>query len=285
MKKLIVLLLASISLSAFAIENLGNYNEWKRLHDVYINALKEVNPEYSGQKREMNQDDFGLLQKDVSLREKYLDFMSDIEEQCASKPELKGCRELLNNTQDKDINTCLGNFDYTFTNESIDDLQEKVEMIYLAATPAAQLKEQYKSYSESTQVANMIARLRRNLTKLCTSAGCKTNRKAGSTGKCLRYVKWGWIGGGFTKTYPGTRHARDSGGNLKRMGFKNLMEQAGGKTLTARDAPIGSVLVYERGPSGHVEVKAGQNEYLSDFKAASPINEYLNRKLIGIYVK
>ena len=56
-------------------------------------------------------------------------------------------------------------------------------------------------------------------------------------------------------------------------------------TLTARDAPVGAVLVYNRGPSGHVEVKAGENEYLSDFKSATPINEYLNRKLIGIYVK
>jgi len=285
MKKIIVLLLASLNLSAFAIENLGNYNEWKQLHDVYIKALRDVDPSYSGQKRELNQDDFSLLQKDVSLREKYLDFMSDIEEQCASKPQLKGCQELLLNTQEKDINTCLGNFDYTFANNNLDDLSESVEMIFLAATSPAKLKEQYKSYSESTQVANMIARLRRNLTKLCTSSGCKTNRKAGSTGKCFRYVKWGWLGGGFTKTYPGTRHARDAGGDLKRMGFKNLMDDPSNATLTARDAPIGAVLVYTRGPSGHVEVKAGENEYLSDFKSTSPINEYLNRKLIGIYVK
>lgn len=147
---------------------------------------------------------------------------------------------------------------------------------------AGNKKNPYSAYSSSKGVNDMIARLRQNLRKRCTTSGCSGSRKAGTTGKCFRYVKWGLIGGGFTRSYLGGVHARDAGSHLRNIGFKNIM----GPNINSRNAPVGAILVYTGGKSGHIEVKAGAREYLSDFSSTGPIDSRTSaRRLIGVYVK
>lgn len=289
MKRLIILsILFSFCLStqtAMSQENIGNYEQWLKLHDLYVEALKKKNPNFKEPQKRPGRTEFEQLQKDASLREHYLDLMNEVEEYCAENKTLSECSELAKAVEVNQLDMCLGGFEYKFVNESVDQLEGDLAQILLASYKKGTSAQDFKNYSNSKAVANMIGRLRTNLTKNCTASSCKGSRKPGSKGKCFRYVKWGWMGGGFTKTYPGTRHARDAGGDLKRMGFRNLLSDSKYKTLTARDAPKGAVLVYSGGPSGHVEVKAGESEYLSDFKSHRPVSEYLPRKLIGIYVK
>ena len=83
-------------------------------------------------------------------------------------------------------------------------------------------------------------------------------------------------------------------GALKAEGFENLLETEKGAGYTAGNAPLGSVLVYDGGRKkcerdsiscGHIEIKLNAAEYCSDYCKSIPINRYLNRKLIGVYVK
>lgn len=274
-----------VSASAFA-ENRGNFNEWRRLHKIYIDALEKLDTNIEAKTKDMTMKEFEMLQNDVSLREKYMELMTDIEERCVERSDLAECQKIASETKEYDINQCLGDFDYTFYNEKMEYLGENLSQIFKAAGFTREgLQKQHKKYSESAQVANMIATLKRNLTKTCTAQGCSGKRKPGSVGKCLRYMKFGLIGGGFTKQYSGTRHAKHAGDDLKRYGFKNLMDDPILNQMTPRDAPIGAVLVYSGGKSGHIEVRSGENEYLSDHSNDIPISDYLPRKLIGVYVK
>lgn len=265
-------------------ESLGNYEEWRRLHDLYVAVLKKQNPD-AKLPQAPRREEFELLQKDASLREHYLDYMNNLEEYCSQNKELNECGDLFKAVTKNTLDQCLGDFEYKFVNENVEALEGDLAKIMLASYKKGTSAADFKNYSNSKSVANMIARLRSNLRKNCSASGCSGSRKAGSTGKCFRYVKWGWIGGGFTKSYPGTKMARDAGGDLRRMGFRNLLSESKYNTLTARDAPKGAVLVYSGGCCGHVEVKAGDNEYLSDFSSGRPVSDYLPRRLIGIYVK
>lgn len=180
----------------------------------------------------------------------------------------------------------------TYLAECIDSEEEEEENKTLDV-PAP---DAFASYSNSKEVKDMIATLKRNTSKCLTSQNkyiCKRSRpftaKADSkpTGYCLKYVKLGVVGGGFTKNYPPGVAARESGTQWKKMGFKNLLEDGQYKTMTAYDAPKGAILVYSGGKYGHVEVKASDKEYISDYVGEKPIYDELGlpRKLIGIYVR
>ena len=154
-------------------------------------------------------------------------------------------------------------------------------------------------YSESPQVKRMIETMRKNA-KLCI-AGVNRNRNnkyckspptppqkspKKATYKCLSYVKWGLMAGGFSKSYFSRASAKNSGQDLKRLGFSNLLEKNG--NMKSTDAPIGAVLVFSGGEHGHVEVRGGENEWISDYISSQPRDKggaNPSRKLIGIYVK
>jgi hypothetical protein len=149
---------------------------------------------------------------------------------------------------------------------------------------------EFSTYSNSPAVRNMISTLRQNLTRNCNwdrqlRPYCGSSRNPSSGALCYRYVKMGLIGGGFMRTNPGGRHARGAGTELRRAGFRNLRDDPRFRNMTPEQAPIGAVLVYSGGSSGHIEVKAGQHEFLSDFRAAESINHRLPRTLIGVYIR
>lgn len=279
-KKISQILLSFLLSSALlAAETTANFEQWHRLHLIHLKAKQALYPKKKVEGFEFARKDFDFLVKDAKYRELYTQMMDGVVEECSAKLELPECQELLNAIEENDISVCLGAENFNFASDSLFNLNQEVAEIIQVKSQ----KVDHSSYSNSKQVTNMIARLRRNLTLECTVSGCPKKRVAGSKGKCLRYVKLGMMGGGFTKNYSGTKLARDFGKDLKSMGFKNLL--ASDKSLNARNAPKGAVLVYSGGCCGHIEVKAGEGEYLSDFKSGRPVDEYLSRRLIGVYVK
>lgn len=142
-------------------------------------------------------------------------------------------------------------------------------------------------YSASDEVTRMQARLRNRFTvKLDRNRRVVGSKLATSSiGRCLMYVKFGLVSGGFMR-YPGTRHAKDFGPVLRNSGFTNLMDTPGFEEITPENAPAGAVIVYRGGESGHIEVKMDDGKYGSDFVSSSPISARTSRRVpIGIYVK
>lgn len=78
--------------------------------------------------------------------------------------------------------------------------------------------------------------------------------------------------------------AHDDGG-LAKQGFRQLQIQDPAR------APLGSVIVYRNAcesshPAGHIEIKTGSNEYISDFISSRPMSVKTGcRKVAGIYYK
>ncbi len=142
-------------------------------------------------------------------------------------------------------------------------------------------------YSNSDEVSRMWTRLNnRFTTRLNRSRRPVGSKPAGtSIGRCLMYVKFGLVSGGFM-SYPGTRHAKDFGPVLRNSGFTNLMDTPGFEDITPEDAPPGAVIVYRGGDSGHIEVKMEDGRYGSDFVSTTAISQRTSRRVpIGIYVK
>ena len=149
------------------------------------------------------------------------------------------------------------------------------------------LEQAIKQYGESDEVRRMNAKLEQNFKvhydKYRTNIGSK--RKQASVGRCLMYAKLALISGGFFSQYPSEFHAKDFGSHLTGAGFTNLMDTPGYKDITPETSPVGAVIVYEGGPSGHIEMKMPDGGYGSDHWNDVPIKDYLNRTPIGIYVK
>jgi hypothetical protein len=96
-------------------------------------------------------------------------------------------------------------------------------------------------------------------------------KESGSTSKCWRYVKRALVSGRGI-SYPPSEHAKEAVGDLKRIGFKNLMDPPyKGIIKSADDAPKGAIIVYEtkdRDESGDIQIKTdwGTNGgYISDY--------------------
>ena len=78
-------------------------------------------------------------------------------------------------------------------------------------------------------------------------------------------------------------------GYLKKLGLTNILpdmkaKMGGSLQSLAKNAPAGAVLVYDQGRAGHIEVKAGENLFCSDFCSSHPVNTTLARRLIAVYV-
>ena len=96
-----------------------------------------------------------------------------------------------------------------------------------------------------------------------------------STRRCWRYVKNALLAADAVDSYPGTRYAKQAGGELSsNYGFKAI------NVSDPYDAPIGSVLVYGGRGAGHVEIRTDDG-FVSDFKSNKPSK----RPLIGVYIK
>lgn len=114
----------------------------------------------------------------------------------------------------------------------------------------------------------------------------KTGRKfikniSRSKGMCYQAVKDALQASGMTKhRLPGNHaHEAHTRGYLKRAGFTNFIRR-----YTASNAPVGCLLVYTGGRSGHIETRT-RGGYCSDFCRKSPISTLLRRKLVGVYCK
>ena len=165
------------------------------------------------------------------------------------------------------------------------------------------LEKKVMAYSSDPDTLKMITAARRNYTKKCNSSGCRGKKGNVPGGSCWRYVKHGLMSGnyadGYMKkhkvSYPFTpsASAKNAGKEFfetKEVGFTNLLKTEKYKELKSADAPVGAVLVYSGGKHGHIEIKASESEYISDYRAGVPTDisspyRARTRKLVGIYVK
>lgn len=265
------------------------FSAWLSLHQSYAKAMDALNPEKDFSSIEFFEEDFVFLQESNEAREQYMEILAQVEYGCEMNRSLPACRELLEVIVEKSMISCFGEIDTSPATQSVRKLQENIETVWLAST-----RNEFKNYSESQGVENMIARLKGNLTLRCTEtrqSACRSKRRLGSLAQCLRYVKLGLIGGGYMRANPGVASAWRFGPQLKKMGFKNLKDDPRHANMTSRQVPHGAILVYSssdpKRPHGHIEVyDAKTNQYLSDFASNNPIDTYNGRRrLIGIYVK
>lgn len=139
---------------------------------------------------------------------------------------------------------------------------------------------------KAVRTAAEKCRIRRGR-KICGSANSKF--------QCYRGVKEALVGAGLVSEYWSERPACDAHekGSLTKLGFQNILSDG----YRAGNAPLGAVLVYSGGAAvchdsrgrrkgcGHIEVKLNENEFCSDHCKSIPVDQYLNRKLVGVYVK
>lgn len=267
----------------------GDYQTWLALHETYTLALDQIYPNIKFSEAKFEKEDFIYLQENAETREAYLDLIAEAEQFCEMNIQIPACETLMQVIEEKSIVDCFGNVDLMPITDGITLLQDKLEPLWLAAS-----HNEFKNYSESKGVTDMIARMRGNLDLRCPrteQSSCKTKRRLGSLGQCLRFMKLGLIGGGYMRSNPGVASAKNFGPELKKMGFRNLKDEQRHKNMTSRQVPHGAILVYSssdpRRPHGHIEVfDAHNNQYLSDFSSRSPIDTYNGKRhLIGIYVK
>ncbi|MFI2743826.1 hypothetical protein ACG2LH_13880 [Zhouia sp. PK063] len=170
----------------------------------------------------------------------------------------------------------------------IGNTYQKIKSLHLTPLYYESIENTFNYYSSSFEVEEMIKGLEDNLTKICSMNSCYGKRSEGSRGRCWRYVKWGLMEGGYSDNYPGIRYARNAGFELESLGFHNLLKEKDYRKMTSVEAPVGAILVYKGGRRrfGHIEVKASNDKYLSDFSSEKPIDRTDGRhRLIGIYVK
>ncbi len=163
------------------------------------------------------------------------------------------------------------------------------------------------------KMEDTIKRLRDNskkcLRNLCKKTGYKDTKPENiSIARCAAYVKQAMYpfpsddGERFSSfsEYPWGRDADDaveSSNWLTELGFENVLDYPELSHLTPENAPPGAIIVYEKvnakrstkvngvkyGAPGHVELKASDNEYISDFINDEPTRIGGLRRPIGIY--
>lgn len=109
--------------------------------------------------------------------------------------------------------------------------------------------------------------------------------RARSRAYCYRGVKRILQACGAVNRYLGGALAKNAGPELVASGFRKL------STMNPARAPLGSVIVYGNTCSsthyaGHIEIKLGQNEYVSDYIGTRPRSSVTRcRPVLGIYMK
>lgn len=88
---------------------------------------------------------------------------------------------------------------------------------------------------------------------------------------------------GITPQFGG-RYAREAKEKLKEFGFINLLDFPENQQMhDPLTAPIGAIIVYWDGVSnnpGHVELKANDDEWISDFTSHKAFSEYNPRGIV-----
>lgn len=109
--------------------------------------------------------------------------------------------------------------------------------------------------------------------------------------KCARGVKEALLAAGAVKNYLAPDKAKNLGPALVKEGFVNMLDYKNSTIKSPYDAPLGSVLVYKGGASGHTEIKT-EKGFISDYfspnaRTGSAKNGMhgKGRILIGVYVK
>lgn len=164
----------------------------------------------------------------------------------------------------------------------------------VASDSAHLTQEDIINYSKRSDVLKMV------------STAMATARGRGSSGQCLDYVLRAlnssgvaprWWASGQASDY--NMYAKYSIPHLEERNFLNLLSAE--STLSAEDAPVGSILVYSgRSPTsncrdgssraspekdcGHIEIRT-ENGYVSDFYSTQPITAIGPYKLIGIMIQ
>lgn len=96
-----------------------------------------------------------------------------------------------------------------------------------------------------------------------------------STARCWRFVKQALMAAGVVNVYPRTDYACQAG--------TELTQNYGFVRLSIHDpyrAPVGSVLVYQGGGAGHVEIRT-EHGFASDYRSSWACRYHL----IGVYAK
>lgn len=193
-----------------------------------------------------------------------------------------------------------------------EDLTKRQQEIRLKNRTVYQ--EAISAYQQDSRLISTIQRIRDNSDK-CIMDSCDGTRHSRSKPQgtslawCARYVKFAMYpprgtdadSYGSFEEYPWGSDGVESGDWLKKDGFVNLMDIPEMSHLTPETAPIGSIIVYEktaanrrnrynvdgvnRGGPGQVEIKASENEYISDFINDEPTTVGGDRRAIGIYVQ
>ncbi len=179
------------------------------------------------------------------------------------------------------------------------------------------LEQAIASAQKDQRLIDTLDRVRNNASK-CLRDLCNNSRFRGksrktatsSIAKCAAYVKHAFFpyssdsGARFASypEYPWDNKADDaveSSSWLKKHGFVNVLDYPELGHLTPENAPVGAIIVYEkqnssrktrvdgvlRGAPGHIEYKASENEYISDFINDEPTRVGGERTPIGIYFR
>lgn len=119
-----------------------------------------------------------------------------------------------------------------------------------------------------------------------------------SLGQCYKYVKIALLASGMAKHYLGQEAAKNAGPELRKEGYRNLLDNPAHGMQSPYDAPLGAVIVYDvtdGSPWGHIEVRVSTgfaSDYLSRRPRTTPFGkerestmEGRNRKVVGIWIK
>lgn len=168
----------------------------------------------------------------------------------------------------------------------------------------------FELFSQDPRTQAINQRMRDNVTRCLLGTCVGTKAAHQSKEMCARYVKLGFfpVSGGtsyadqskpWNEQYPWSKDAVESGPWLEEMGYENAMDIPELAHLTPENAPIGAVIVYEDitpernynvngeiiGGPGHIEVKAAEDEFISDFTNENPTRIGGARVPVGIYIQ
>ena len=140
---------------------------------------------------------------------------------------------------------------------------------------AAEIVRKYQPQPIVQPFATVDRRINPRLLRAATIAEERSHAR--TRRRCWAYVKQALLASGVIDSRPQTAYARDAGEELVRnYGFKRLA------VTDPYAAPVGSVLVYYKGPKrpGHVEIRT-RTGFVSDYRTKTPSPH----RLLGVFAK
>ncbi len=133
------------------------------------------------------------------------------------------------------------------------------------------LEQLIEEYEQSSQTQDLIEHAQKQVAARIARGGEK--------GWCYRYVKRALLKGGYLDEYIWSEHARDAIHDLPPYGFIDITDF--GLPMDPWKAPHGSIIVYEGGPYGHIEIVSVTTDaygretrrYISDLINNRPVSE------------